>query len=172
MWWYAIALAACTLLAALTLRLRFVVITVTGDSMFPALAPGDRVLVRRVRPSQIHRGQVAVVEKPDAGGDWTAPLRGPVGHHQWMIKRVAALPGDPVPEDCQPEVADVPGRLVPDGKLFLLGDNITSSHDSRHLGYVPSERLLGIVIRRVHSEPFDPTRYPTSDSAASPTGQA
>jgi signal peptidase I len=165
---HGLALAACALLAALALRQRFVIVTVTGDSMVPALAPGDRVLVRRVRPSQLRRGQVAVVEMPDANGDWAAPLRGPVSRHQWMIKRVAALPGDPIPEGCLPEVADVPGRLVPDGKLFVLGDNVTSSYDSRHLGYLPSERLLGIVICRVHSEPFDDTRYPTSGSAASP----
>jgi signal peptidase I len=171
MWRYAFALAACTLLAVLALRQRFVIVTVNGDSMVPALAPGDRVLVRRVRPSQLRRGQVVVVEMPDANADWTAPLRGPVSRHRWMIKRVAALSGDPIPEGCLPEVADVPGRLVPNGKLFVLGDNITSSHDSRHLGYLPSERLLGIVIRRVHSEPFNDTGYPTSGSAVPPTGK-
>ncbi len=171
MWWYALVLTAGTLLAVLALRQRFVIVTVSGDSMVPALSPGDRVLVRRVRPGQLRRGQVAVVEMPDPKGDWAAPLRGPVSRHQWMIKRVAALPGDPVPEGCLPEVTDAPGRLVPGGKLFVLGDNVASSHDSRHLGYVPSERLLGIVIRRVHAEPFDDTRYPMSDSAISPTKQ-
>jgi len=171
MWRYGLALAAGTLLALVTLRQRFVIITVTGDSMVPALSPGDRVLVRRVRPGQLRRGQVAVVEMPDGNGDWTAPLRGPVSRHQWMIKRVAALPGDPIPRGCLPGAADAAGRLIPDGKLFVIGDNATSSYDSRQLGYLPSERLLGIVICRVHAEPFDITRYPTGNSALSPAGQ-
>jgi len=165
MWPYALALPACALLAVLALRRRFVIVTVTGDSMFPTLSPGDSVLVRRVGPGQLRRGHIAVVEMSNADGDWPAPPRGTVRRHQWMIKRVAALPGDPVPEGCLPEVAL--GRLVPEGVLFVLGDNATSSHDSRHLGYLPSERLLGIVIRRVHAEPFDCTRYPTRGSAAS-----
>ena len=41
MWRYGLALAAGTLLALVTLRQRFVIITVTGDSMVPALSPGD-----------------------------------------------------------------------------------------------------------------------------------
>ena len=139
--------------------------------MVPALSPGDRVLVRRVRLSQFHRGQVAVVEMPDGNGDWTTPLSGPASDRRWMIKRVAALPGDPMPGGRPPEAADVPGRVVPDGKLFLVGDNAASSYDSRHLGYLPSERLLRIVICRVHSEPFDDTRYPTSPTAVSPARQ-
>lgn len=157
---YTLALMASTLLAVLALRQRFVIITVSGDSMVPALSPGDRVLVRRVRPRQLRRGQVAVVEMPDGNGDRTTPPRGPVSRHQWMIKRVAALPGDPIPEDCLPEAADAPGRLVPDGKLFVIGDNAPSSYDSRRLGYLSDERLLGIVICRVHAEPFDDTQYP------------
>lgn len=167
---YGLALVTGTLLALVTLRQRFVIITVTGDSMVPALAPGDRVLVRRVRPGQLGRGQVAVVEMPDGNGDWTAPPRGPVSRRRWMIKRVAALPGDPLPPGCLPGAADDGGRLVPDGQLFVIGDNATSSYDSRQFGYLPGERLLGIVMCRVHAEPFDVTRYP-GNSAVSPAGQ-
>ena len=152
MWRYLLGLSACTLVAALALRQRFVVVTVNGDSMMPTLAPGDRVLVRRARISQLRRGQIAVVEMPGADGDWSMSLRGPAGRRQWMIKRVAALPGDPTPEGCPREAADLPGQLVPDGKLVVLGDNAASSHDSRHIGYLPGERLLGIVVRRIASE--------------------
>lgn len=152
MWRYALGLAACTLLAALALRQRFVVVIVNGDSMMPTLAPGDRVLVRRARISQLRRGQVAVVEMPDVDGDWSTPLRGPTGRRELVIKRVAAVPGDPIPESCPQEVADLPGQLVPKGKLLVLGDNLVSSHDSRHIGYFPGDRVLGIVVRRIGSE--------------------
>lgn len=149
-------LAACTVLTVLTLRQRFAVVTVTGDSMKPAFAPGDRVLVRRARIGQLRPGQVVVAEMPGAGGAWTTRPGGPVGQREWIIKRVTALPGDPRPDDCLPEMPDLPGRLVPPGKLVVLGDNPIWSYDSRQLGYIPGERLLGIVVRRFAPEPDGP----------------
>ena len=94
MWRYLLGLTASTLLAVLALRQRFVIVTVSGDSMMPTLVPGDRVLVRRARVSQVSPGQVAVIEMPGIDGNWSTPLRGPVGQRAWMIKRVAAVPGD------------------------------------------------------------------------------
>jgi signal peptidase I len=35
---------------------------------------------------------------------------------------------------------------VPDGRLIVLGDNPAKSVDSRRLGYIPGDRLLGVVI--------------------------
>lgn len=71
MWRYALALAAGGALAVAALRHRFAVITVTGDSMMPTLAPGDRVLVHRTRAEHVRRGQIAVVEMP--GPEATGP---------------------------------------------------------------------------------------------------
>lgn len=156
MWRYLPGLAGCTLIAVLVLRQRFVIVTVNGDSMMPTLAPSDRVLVRRARLSRLRRGQVAVVEAPGADGDWSTPVRGPAAHRHWMIKRVAAVPGDPLPAGCPSETAGLPRQLVPPGKLVLLGDNAASSHDSRHIGYLPGERLLGIAVRRISSRRASP----------------
>lgn len=64
-----------------------------------------------------------------------------------MIKRVAAVPGDPVPRDEVPALADVPEACVLPGKLVLLGDNPDVSYDSRRAGYFPAERVLGVVVR-------------------------
>lgn len=140
---------ACALLAGLVLRRRFTAVTVTGDSMMPALAPGDRVLVRQVRLGQLRRGQVVVMEMPGLAGDRARPLHSPARHREWAIKRVAAVPGDPRPAYCQPETADPPERLVPPGKLVVIGDNAAWSQDSRQLGYFPGDRLLGVVLRRL-----------------------
>ena len=63
-----------------------------------------------------------------------------------MIKRAVAVPGEPVPE--QSRLADA---VVPAGRLVVLGDNLPASLDSRGFGYVPAERVLGIVVRRLRS---------------------
>lgn len=119
-----LAISALTA-SAILIRRRIVVVTITGDSMRPTYRPGDRVFVRRSDPRDLKRGQVVVLERPFASGDW-------------IIKRVAALPGDMVPA----------GNVVPPGKLVVLGDNPAASVDSRQFGYCPADRLLGVVIRR------------------------
>jgi hypothetical protein len=63
--------------------------------------------------------------------------------------------------------ADPHGLLVPPGKLVVLGDNAAWSHDSRQIGYIPGERLLGTVVSRIRpkqaqdlAEPGDPEHIP------------
>ncbi|MEU4832116.1 S26 family signal peptidase [Streptosporangium sp. NPDC023615] len=144
------ALAGVAALAAL--RRRLVVVTVHGESMEPAYHDGDRVLVRRgLTPA---RGQVIVVERPTVDDRWCDPPRpavtagaGWTDDRDWMMKRVAALPGDPVPYDLVPALADVAEKVVPPGRLVLLGDNRRASFDSRTVGYFPAERVLGVVLR-------------------------
>jgi signal peptidase I len=120
---------------------KFVVATVRGLSMEPTYHSGDRVLVRR---GHTHRaGQVVVVEMP---GDDQTPEFGPFGNRKWMIKRVAAAAGELVPPALAPTLTD---RVVPAGKLVVLGDNAAVSHDSRTLGYFCTARVLGAVLRRI-----------------------
>jgi len=40
-------------------------------------------------------------------------------------------------------------RLIPPGKLVVVGDNAAWSQDSRQLGYFPGDRLLGVVVHRL-----------------------
>jgi signal peptidase I len=137
MTWTVVVMAAAAVVAApvIVLRRRFVAVTVTGNSMEPSLSPGARVLVRRVPAQQVQRGQIVVLRFPSG-----APPD--VGNPPWLIKRVAAVPGDPVP-------ASVPENdtLVPSGRLVLLGDNTASSYDSRRAGYFTADTLLGVVVR-------------------------
>ena len=168
---------AAVLAAGLALRRRYAVVTVTGDSMLPGLLPGDRVLVRRTRTGRLRRGQVVVAEIPGADGDWEGPPRGPVSRREWMIKRLAAVPGDPRPADSLPATADPAGRQVPPGKFVVLGDNPALSHDSRQIGYIPGDRVLGVAIRRIHAEPLSPAgalpaQYPGIPLRPETQGQA
>jgi signal peptidase I len=136
-------------LLVVVLRRRFVAVEVSGVSMWPTYAPGDRVLVRRVASRELSRGQVVVFESARPGGWPAGPLPAPRGT-TWAIKRVAALPGDPVPADVLRAVAADAGATVPEGSLVVLGDG-TDSADSRMWGYVPADRILGVVVRGLSS---------------------
>ncbi|MFB7499267.1 S26 family signal peptidase [Streptomyces sp. NPDC056161] len=127
------------------------VVTVRGPSMEPAYRDGDRVLVRR--SASPHQGQVVVVEQ---GRGRYAGQRPPlstaagavaVAERAWLVKRVAAVAGDPVPPWAVPAPAGAPGSRVPGGSLVLLGDNTAVSVDSRTLGLFPDDRVLGVVVR-------------------------
>ncbi|MFJ6195511.1 S26 family signal peptidase [Micromonospora sp. NPDC092111] len=158
-WALAFALPTATLgagLAAVALvARRLVAVTVRGASMQPTYHDGDRVLVRRTTAPTV--GQVVVVEQPAPHGRWRrpplSPTAGPaaVSGRRWMIKRVAAVPGDPVPP--VPALRAVAGERVPPGRLVLLGDNTSASLDSRQLGYFPLDRTLGTVRRRLRRTP-------------------
>ncbi|MER7274080.1 S26 family signal peptidase [Dactylosporangium sp. NPDC000244] len=110
------------------LRRAFLVVTVTGRSMSPTFEPGDRVLLRRGRA---RTGDVVVV-----------------GPGNLVIKRLAAVAGDPVPRHEVPALALVVESTVPPGKMVLLGDALESS-DSRQLGYFDADRIVGRAVRRL-----------------------
>jgi signal peptidase I len=78
-----------------------------------------------------------VVERPSEASGWhPSPPHWPGRSRDWMIKRVAALPGD----------LTAKGDRVPPGKFVVLGDNPAGSYDSRVFGYCPADRLLGVVV--------------------------
>ncbi|WP_214324387.1 S26 family signal peptidase [Nonomuraea sediminis] len=138
-----IALALTAVLVVGWLRRRYLVVTVDGESMLPTYRPGERVLVRRTPPDSLHTGQVVVLS------GFTRPGELPVPGPRWIIKRVAAVPGDPIPRETVPALRSAPGTRVPAGRLVVLGDNPDRSHDSRHAGYLTADRLFGVVLRKV-----------------------
>jgi signal peptidase I len=154
----ALIVACAALLAAsiavLVVRRRLTMVSVFGPSMRPHLRPGDRVLARRATVRRLRVGQVVVFEQPAAGRTWTnrAPSW-PPGRREWLIKRVAAVPGDTAPSWVPDEV----GVRIPDGWFAVLGDNAANSLDSRTFGLVPAYCLLGVMIRPVHVEQARPT---------------
>jgi Signal peptidase, peptidase S26 len=107
-------------------------VAVAEESMAPALAPGDWLLLDPTTRGWPRRGSIVVFHEPDSG--------------ILAIKRVAAGPGDRV---------RIPAGILhlgPD-EVWLLGDNAAVSIDSRRYGPVTLAALVGRVWFR-----YGPTR--------------
>lgn len=131
------------------LRRSLVAVQINGSSMEPTYRSGDRVLVRR-RQGGVRVGEVVVMERPGASGGWPAPSpTGDLHRQEWIIKRVVAVAGDPVPSEVVPALPADAGPTVPEGMVVVLGDAPGRSLDSRYIGFVPVGRILGTAVRRL-----------------------
>ncbi len=155
--------------AAVALRRRFVVVDVEGNSMEPTVGFDDRLVVRRVRPAALRVGDIVVFERPYRDGpDGPWAWRPAAPERLWLIKRLAALPGDPAPSDV-PGTGTGPGATVPAASVAVLGDNRDASIDSRAFGCVPLERVLGVAVRRYGQDgPVVVEERPPGSRRASP----
>jgi signal peptidase I len=148
----AAALAALVTASAVRwLRNRYTVVTVVGRSMLPTYAPGDRLLVaRRAKQDPLTPGQVVVADVVilDTNGVWVVSSRYPMAG-AWVIKRIAAVAGDPIPSGPDTEAASGAVPAVPHGEVFMLGDNLKESSDSRLYGCMSIDLIHGVVRRRI-----------------------
>lgn len=134
----------------------FGLVYVSGSSMEPNYHDGDFRIMRRFGRTEPERGDVVMIGS------------GSILSDDRLYKRVIAVGGDSieirsdgsgvllngVPLE-EPYVVGVtlPGAAykypltIPEGFVFVMGDNREHSSDSRHtLGLVPVERIVGIVI--------------------------
>ena len=137
-------------------------------SMFPALHVGDRVLVNKLsyKVHDVNRGDIIVFERPASEAASDIPD---------LIKRVVGLPGEEVviegghvfidgtqlPESYLPDgtttTADnAPNKcprtapcVVPDGQVWVMGDNRNDSKDSRYFGTIDQSSIVGRAFVRV-----------------------
>jgi signal peptidase I len=142
-------LQTVVLALALYFAIDFVVSRVKVDniSMKPTLQPGEFLLIDKFayRFGSPNIGDIIVFHYP-------------LDTHLDYIKRVIGRPGDTVEisngqvkvngqllsENYIAAAPDYPGVWkVPDGSLFVLGDNRNSSSDSHVWGFVPESYVLG-----------------------------
>lgn len=142
---------------ALTLDyLLFDTFYVNGDSMQPTLdggdinvdTDGDVVMLNIVATPE--RGDIVVFK-----ADWTGE------EEYFLVKRVIGVPGDTVEirngelylngelqeEDYIKEPMydyTYPPVTVPEGHYYVLGDNRNNSSDSRVIGCVPEDKIVGV----------------------------
>src|SRR5262245_37850880 len=124
-------------------------------SMSPTLDKGDRVLVNKLS-RDVNRGDLVVFERPP---DEPSGIKD-------LIKRVVALPGETIEgrggvvyingqpldekyleDDVRTE--NLPKQVVPEGHIFVMGDNRENSFDSRMFGAIDSDLIVGRAFMRV-----------------------
>lgn len=161
--WVAVVVGA--LVVALVVKtFLFQAFYIPSASMEPTLEKGDRVLVNKLSYDlhDVNRGDVIVFELP-------ADQVGPDGIKD-LIKRVIGLPGDTIETRDgvvyvndrrldEPYLADgtitgdpsdgsnpvIARQEVPEGRVFVMGDNRDNSHDSRYSdrGPIPIDSIVG-----------------------------
>ena len=121
---------------------------VEGESMVPNLHNNERLIIEKMT-YRFHipvRGDIIVIKPPRKG---TEPL----------IKRVISLPGETIavhdgkvyindqalnePYLTQQTAGTMAQQLVPEGYVFVMGDNRGASNDSRSFGVVPLQDIIG-----------------------------
>jgi signal peptidase I len=138
---------------------------VSGESMFPTFTTDDQILFSKLStysPLSYQRGDIVVCRFGKQGGmteyaqDNTATY----------IKRIIAIEGDIVEimdgkifvndEDVtlhywgDVEIEDSLLRLkIPKGHVFVVGDNVNNSIDSRIVSSIPYSNILGKVIYKI-----------------------
>lgn len=156
-WYEALIFALAFLVLLFTFVVR--VVAVNGSSMVPTLNSGDRLLVQSSL-FQVERGDVVVI---DSYIDYGKPL----------VKRVIAVGGDRVDINAEtgevfvndqlldePYIAEATRQkgdmefplTVPEGYLFVMGDNRMHSTDSRYqdIGFIDERDILGQVLYRIY----------------------
>lgn len=130
----------------LTARVR-----VDGPSMEPTYFNGNRVVVSKIayKIGEIERGDVIVFPAPP-------------NPNEDYIKRVIGLPGDEIlivngdvfvnnlkleePYINAPPINNLRSTTVPEGNVFVMGDNRNVSSDSRSWGPLPVEDIIGKAV--------------------------
>ncbi|KTE89598.1 S26 family signal peptidase [Desulfitobacterium hafniense] len=129
---------------------------VPSGSMLPTIQLQDRLIVDKFffkYFDELHPGDVIVFHPPSeahASDDF--------------IKRLIALPGDTVeirdhktyingqvldePYVAEPQIKTMEPAVVPEGYVFVMGDNRNNSKDSREWGFLPIDSITGRTLFR------------------------
>lgn len=146
-----VSLAVAVIVAFLLRTFIFTVIRVDGESMRETLQDHDRMIVTIIdmKLLGVRHGDVVICKYPE--------------RKENFVKRVVGLPGDTVRVSAgvtyvndealdEPYITHKPTyefgpMTVPEGTVFVLGDNRSNSHDSHSLdvGPLDQSQLIGIA---------------------------
>lgn len=141
---------------------------VDGPSMQPNFWDRERIIVNKILYDirQPERGEVIVFHVPDQGRDFIKRVIGLPGETVKVEGDTIYINGQPLEENYlkdayekahvqgalynsnDPDRSNFPNSLVPDnvvpeGMLFVMGDNRSNSEDSRMIGFIPMDQIVG-----------------------------
>lgn len=152
----------------LTFTFFFRIVLVQGPSMRETLQDQDRLIITHINYTP-QKGDIVVINSEKLG--------------KTIIKRVIGTGGDKVVVDYNNNTVTVNGKVisndnireamyntnlfdekyeveenvfeydVPEGKLFVMGDNRNNSTDSRRIGFIDPSDVLGNAVLRLY--PFE-----------------
>jgi len=154
------ALAIAIVLAIVIRTFFFAPIVVDGQSMMPTLNHQDRMIVNKIgtKIGNIERFDIVVFHATE-DKDYIKRVIGLPGDHIEYKNDTLYINGEPYEEpyleDYKKQVIDGPltesfklediigQKTIPEGEIFVMGDNRRYSKDSRHIGTVPIEEVMG-----------------------------
>ena len=146
-----ITLVAAFLIAMFLRSFVFVFATVDGPSMLPTLETGEKIFVTRYTYyfQEIERGDIVVCDFPsDSYPDHYVKRVIGLGGEKVSIKNgVVYINGEALSEDyiLSPPINDMEETVVPEGCVFVMGDNRNNSTDSRksYIGPINKKLIIG-----------------------------
>lgn len=161
LWEWTKALLIAFAIAAFIRYFLFTPIVVDGDSMMPTLENGDRMIVNKFsyKIGEPERFDIVVFHAPEQK-DYIKRVIGVPGDYVEYKDDQLYINGDPIEEpyldaykaqisegnltgDFSLKDIDPSLDVIPEGYVFVMGDNRRFSKDSRHIGIVPVEEIVG-----------------------------
>lgn len=157
------ALLIALILVVLIRWLLFQPFIVQGPSMQPNFVTGQKLIVNEILYDirKPERGEVIVFHVPSEGRDFIKRVIAVAGDTVQVEGDKVIVNGKTVSETYIQEAidqahaedrlynslnfpnTDFPDGKVPEGHVFVMGDNRSNSTDSRMIGYVPLEDIIG-----------------------------
>ena len=125
---------------------------IPSESMEPTIDPGDRILVNRLayRYGDIKRGDVIVFKAPnEPDTDFVKRVVALAGDTVEVKRGQVIVNGEPQVENfisrATVDVSNFPATKIPEGNVFVMGDNRTNSQDARFWKppWLPVENVIG-----------------------------
>lgn len=125
---------------------------INGNSMYPTLKNGERVLVEKVSgwAGEFERGDIITLRYPkDISKNYVKRIIAFENETVTIREGVVYINGEKVDEPYIKNVEPyetLPPVTVPEGYLFVMGDNRPASYDSRRWGFLPKGYAYGRVV--------------------------
>lgn len=125
-------------------------VKVDGDSMNPTLYSHQSILVEKVSRyfGLPERGDIIIVHYPGSSANYVKRCIGLPGDTVEIQNSTVYINGAPLSEDYTSDApyADMSAVTVPEGNVFVMGDNRANSMDSRMVGTLTQDMIVGHAV--------------------------